>query len=96
LIFTRGSSIGFLKPNGVVSSLLCRGDHGTNFISATTDGLSAGHIYGLAADGNVYLFRTSNLLRSADPSECHFVTKFFAVKQPIGFKSIKGGLVVSS
>ena len=63
LIYIKQNKIGFLKANGRPSALSCRGAHQTRFIDAAADGISAGHIYGLAEDGFVYVFKTSNLLQ---------------------------------
>jgi hypothetical protein len=63
--------------------------------------MSAGHIFGLSSDGEIFVFKTSNLLQQPEAVECYIDTKFRAItlaedEQLLGLKSIKGGLIVSS
>lgn len=95
-LFTKDNEISFLKRDGTVASVKCRGQHDTSFVMAAADAVSAGITYGLSSDGFVSVFRTSNLLQKPDASECVFQSKFKAIQDPVGILAVIGGVVVSS
>ena len=89
-----------MKFDGRVASTICRADHESILIKAVTDKLSDGYVFGLDNEGTIFVFKTSNLLVTPEATECILETKIKVntLKSEvyfIGFKSVKGGLVVS-
>ena len=76
LLYTNQNTIGFLKFDGGVGSVMCRAEHDVVFVAAVADGLSAGHTFGLSADGWIFVYKTSNLIQKADATECYLEAKF--------------------
>ena len=63
-------------------------------MGAAIDSVSAGHTYAITDSGELYVFRTSNLLSSPDPTECRFEAKFKTVDTAANLVAVKGGLLI--
>ena len=94
LMIISDNKIGFLRQNGSISNVYCRAGHESKLVDAATDGMSSGHVYGLTDTGLIYVFRTSNLLITTDPTECQILTKIQIADSGHSLYSIKGGLLV--
>ena len=70
--------VGFIdggaKPG--MSRVTCRLAKNVNAVGMTPDAYSAGHLFVMSDDGNVHVFRPTNLVSSPIPTQCAFETKF--------------------
>ena len=62
LMFTKSNLVGFLRQDGQVATKHCKAEHNVQLLGAVVDGMSAGHTYALTKDGEILVFKTSNLL----------------------------------
>lgn len=107
LIFTRGNQVGFIEANqGKIGPVQCAANHDIKLVSAQMDYATSIWLY--AADpteGQIYVFRTSNLLNVPVATSCELETKMplrqtellssGSADLKMKLQTLRGGLLVS-
>lgn len=76
--------------------MFCHAEPQAKLVAIQVDSLSTSHVYGLSANGNLYVFRTSNLLQSPEAKNCYLETKIKVAEQAYNMITVKGGIVIDT